>query len=279
MKNIDLFLYWVREREAVRKKKEGGESPPWTDDPILQKYKFTNIRREDDRTSRWVAKNWRTPASDHPDLFFLMAIAVLVNNPDTMQQLWSKEEVSSFAWDANAFIQVLNNIKFRGHKVFSGAYIVSTNGHKMAKPEYIAKEVLDPIWRNRTDIRPVKGSTCQYLYNMLMQFDGMGSFIAAQVVAATKYEFPLFNAIDWYYFVASGPGSRRGMNRLLGFPIDSKRQDWHYQLGELRKRTNQKLNLNLSAQDIQNCLCEFDKYCRVLHGEGRPRSKYPGEGK
>jgi hypothetical protein len=32
----------------------------------------------------------------------------------------------------------------------------------------------------------------------------------------------------------------------------------------------------IHAQDLQNCLCEFDKYERVRLGEGRPRSNYPG---
>jgi hypothetical protein len=32
----------------------------------------------------------------------------------------------------------------------------------------------------------------------------------------------------------------------------------------------------IHAQDLQNCLCEFDKYERVRLGEGRPRSKYQG---
>lgn len=34
----------------------------------------------------------------------------------------------------------------------------------------------------------------------------------------------------------------------------------------------------LDAQDLQNCLCEFDKYERVRMGQGRPRSRYPGRG-
>ena len=32
----------------------------------------------------------------------------------------------------------------------------------------------------------------------------------------------------------------------------------------------------IHAQDLQNCLCEFDKYERVRLNEGRPRSNYPG---
>ena len=34
----------------------------------------------------------------------------------------------------------------------------------------------------------------------------------------------------------------------------------------------------LHAQDVENCLCEFDKYERTRLGEGRPRSLYAGMG-
>lgn len=36
------------------------------------------------------------------------------------------------------------------------------------------------------------------------------------------------------------------------------------------------LDKKLCAQDIQNCLCEFDKYERVRLGEGAPKQRYPG---
>jgi hypothetical protein len=32
----------------------------------------------------------------------------------------------------------------------------------------------------------------------------------------------------------------------------------------------------LCAQDLQNCLCEFDKYMRVSTGAGRSKRKYNG---
>jgi hypothetical protein len=43
------------------------------------------------------------------------------------------------------------------------------------------------------------------------------------------------------------------------------------EINELRQR---KLPLNLHAQDIQNCLCEFDKYMRVKLGQGTPKQLY-----
>jgi len=44
---------------SIRIKKEGGERPPWTHDPILRDAYFTNVHREDDRVTRWIAKHWR----------------------------------------------------------------------------------------------------------------------------------------------------------------------------------------------------------------------------
>jgi hypothetical protein len=35
---------------------------------------------------------------------------------------------------------------------------------------------------------------------------------------------------------------------------------------------------DLHAQDIQNCLCEFDKYERVRLGEGTPKQLYKPKG-
>ena len=52
---VDTYLYWIEERESIRRKKEELRlEPPWTEDKILQEFKFCQVFREDDRTSRWV---------------------------------------------------------------------------------------------------------------------------------------------------------------------------------------------------------------------------------
>lgn len=57
-------------------------------------------------------------------------------------------------------------------------------------------------------------------------------------------------------------------------------KSWFLQLGLLQKEIDPLIKkagiLRLSAQDLQNCLCEFDKYERVRLGEGRPKQLYPG---
>ena len=82
-------------------------------------------------------------------------------------------------------------------------------------------------------------------------------------------------------WAAKGPGSQRGLRRYLGHDnIRSKMKDDEFQEGLSELITNCRESLpvgitrRLEAIDYQNCLCEYDKYCRALHGEGKPKQIY-----
>jgi hypothetical protein len=193
-------------------------------------------------------------------------------------------------WDAKLFHHALWQLQERGDKAWGGAYIVSTNGHEMPKARYILEFVLGPAWEARRSIQPRQHDTLRAFCDRLLTLNGVQGFIAGQVIADAKYaDEDLVQAEDWHTFAISGPGSRRGMNRVLGNGIDLrlKERDWSEALQQLRLSTNKDLsqrNRNgdgnryppLHAQDVQNCLCEFDKYERVRLGQGKPRSTYPG---
>ena len=46
---VQSFFDYCKRREAVRVKRESGEAYPWNDDQILQKGRFLNVFREDDK--------------------------------------------------------------------------------------------------------------------------------------------------------------------------------------------------------------------------------------
>jgi len=46
---FNRFSQFIREREAIRTRREQKLKAPWTGDTILRAYHFTNIKREDDR--------------------------------------------------------------------------------------------------------------------------------------------------------------------------------------------------------------------------------------
>lgn len=272
-----MLAYWIAERESIYTRKEIGKPKPWTKDTILQSYSFCNVYRENDRVTKWIHENFLAPHYAGEDVWFAMVAARLINWPDSLEELGYP-----VPWHPKEFIATLQRRKKAGLKVFSGAYIVSTNGHAMDKLEYLAGHVLSPMWADRETIRPKRGEHLLDIHQRLMQYDGMGSFMAAQVIADIKWSSTCRNAPDWATFAAPGPGSLRGMNRLYGLEPDapSRKDDWLLKMRELQAKLNEdkrlKLPRPLDAQNIQNCLCEFDKYMRTLNGEGRPRATYNG---
>jgi hypothetical protein len=280
LRTIELFKF-IQARHAVWLKKQAGFPKPWTQDPILQKYRFCNVYRELDTTTQWIAKNWRKPNTKDPHLWFAMVVARLINWPETLGQLGY---VGGDLYTANRVLACVGARQAQGLQVYGGAYTISTNGRKMLKHNYLVEQVFNPLWANREQIEltlTTKNQTLQEVHTQLMAFQGLGSFMAAQVIADLKYA-QLKKAPDWWTWAASGPGSRRGLNRVCGVDKDkSWREDvWLVELKLLHEEIGGMVAAAdmppLHAQDLQNCLCEFDKYQRVLLGEGRPRSLYPG---
>jgi len=144
---------------------------------------------------------------------------------------------------------------------------------------------LSKIWEIRDKVRPQPGESLMPFYKRLMSCYGVGSFLAGQVVADIKYIPLLRKCEDWDTFAASGPGSRRGLTRVLEQgdvlkPWQWREDDWHAKILELRAQVNTALPAcmaPLHAQDLQNCLCEYDKYRRIIEAAKRFRMmKYPG---
>lgn len=273
MRVKDLTTF-IGKREELRLNKEANAPWPWTDDSILAQYRFCNVNRENDAVTKWIAENWRTPHKDDPDLWFAMVVARLFNLPESLKAIGYP-----VPWKPNPVARVLSKRSSEGQKNFNGAYIVSTNGLAMDKVQYLIQHVLNPLWAKRKVIRPTHYETLDGWHSLLCQFNGLGSFMVAQVVADMKYVDPLRQADDWMTFAASGPGSRRGLNRVCGKPVDSPWREpvWRATLGMLQEAVNATLPAGLEdlhAQDLQNCLCEFDKYERARLGEGTPKQLY-----
>lgn len=275
--HADRLFAFIRERHAIWERRNKGLPKPWTEDPILQSYRFCNVYRELDKETTWIRNNWRNDSD--PDNWFAMVVARLINWSPTL-------EVVGYPvpWRPSTFLRRIQALEDKGVKVWGGAYIVSTNGAKQPKAEYLTEQVLTPLWNARKEIRPRPDDTLEAFYDRLRRFRGMGSFIAAQVVADAKFVAPLTQAPDWESFAASGPGSRRGLARVMGMPdirASWPERLWRERLSGLKVIIDQKVKEAgmpvITGQDLQNCLCEFDKYERVRLGQGRPKAKYPGK--
>jgi len=283
VKALKAFSAFVHERHRIYVCRAAGVQKPWTKDPVLRDFRFTNVYRELDTVTAWVRENWREPNADHPDLWFAMAVARLINWPDTLAEMGFPG-----TWNAKAaskFMLVASERAERKEKVFTSAYIINqavTGGDGMKKADYLARVVFTDLWERREFIRPRTGDMLAEFHERLMTAYGMGSFLAAQVVADTKHCLPLKDAPDWHTWAASGPGSRRGLNILLGLdPKTPMRESlWRSTVQAVRDDFNLHyrdvlvLGSPLDAQDFQNCLCEYSKYTR-----GYSRQRYEGNPK
>lgn len=278
--DVRPLVKFIVAREAVRVNKALGRPKPWTDDPILRQYRFCNVRRNYDTQSVLIHSNWLSPHQDDPDLWFAMVVARLVNWWPSLGEIGYP-----VPWDPARFKRAMAERKAAGEKVFTGAYMVRADAVVSgSKADYLADYVLTPLWEARAKVRPRAGDALAVFHARLTQFRDMGSFMAAQVVADVKYnpKGPLFLASDWMTWAAPGPGSLRGLNRVYGRKHDAAVADWGGDFDRLRAELVRGYCADfpfdtLTAQDLQNCLCEFDKYERVRLGQGRPRARYNGQ--
>jgi hypothetical protein len=282
-KDQQTFLYWIKERESIRFKKEAGEPKPWTKNAILQKFKFCNVHREDDTVSKWIAEEWIKPFDPHPNMWFAMIVARLFNWPPTLEEICFPQ--LTFPELKEKWRRNLKGLRDeQGAKIFTGAYLVSTNGISMDKIDYVLDRVLTPIWEKGWSPTEVEGAwnrgplTLEEYWKHLRKFDGLGSFMAGQVVADLKFTSELKDAPDWMTWAPLGPGSIRGLNRFFGRDVNAslKQEEGLKEMKILQELIFEHLEMKLAVHNVQNCCCEYDKYLRVKNGEGRPRSLYPG---
>lgn len=275
----ERLVTFIVERETVRQLKERGSPRPWTQDPVLQSYRFCNVHREDDEVTRWIRVNWREPYSSFEDLWHLMCLARWINEPGTLRQYQERNKKFP-AWSRKTLMEVHGLRQGLGVRFFNPAYMITTAGKKQDKVEYLCDK-LDLLWKSRKGFRPRREDTLNSWHMLLSGFDGLGSFLAGQVVADMRYVDPLRQATDWRTFACPGPGSRRGLARVVGRGASYawNESDWRQAHYKLQVRVNQMLRrhkIELHGQDLQNCLCEFDKYERTRLGEGRPKQRYAG---
>jgi hypothetical protein len=281
MKIQELFAF-IKERHDIYLRRQVGKPKPWTTDKILQQYRFTNCYRELDVVTTWIREHWRVPYVEHSDVWFAMTVARFVNRPESLVALGRP-----LPWRPKNFIKMMESFKQQGDKAYSSAYMINAvgmQGHNYtSKAAYLADQVLGPLWRERAKLRPRHGDKLADFAGRLLPYHGMGGgFMTAQVIADTKFTEPLKSAEDWWTWAAPGPGSRRGLNRVLGRAVDQpwKDDEWLRQLNLLQTKIDPLVRAagmpRLSGQDLQNCLCEYFKYSKVITGTGRPKQLYPG---
>jgi len=185
-------------------------------------------------------------------------------------------------YDPTHYIRVYRERMARGVGVFSNAYMITASHGDIrkkliTKEEYIFQRTIGYLHRDREVIeKTLSSDKLCVAHEKIAGYTGWGSFLAGQVIADLKYTRYLDGAVDWWTWAASGPGSKRGLNRILGRPLHAvwKEYEWLENVQRLQTLMPEIGGQRLHAQDVQSCLCEYDKYMRIALGEGRMKMKY-----
>jgi hypothetical protein len=280
---ISRFVAFIKERESIRMRREMAPWP-WTEDPILQHYRFTNIHREDDAVSKHYQRTIRGLYGENSLVFPATVLYRWFNRPSTCDDFFNAPDLNNMTTfneyittnDFSVLLKCLNNIP---PPHVTGAYIIT------GKPGYPKGEGVlyyfhqwnQRPWSLMWDLWLKDPPLLETINEWLMTSEGLGSFMRGQIVADLKYLPFLMKVPDWWTWAAPGPGSMRGLNIVLERDMHAhwKPDDWLLELTALNGDISPMLDDigigKMHNQDLQNCLCEFSKYTKTMTGAGRPR--------
>lgn len=281
------FYSFLVKREQLRLNKQNGMPFPWTADPILREYKFTNVRREHDRTTMEFIQRFYSQQGQ------CSITPVILLNCATFRYFGTWEFAAALGWQEELLPATIMNLAkdrlAQRERVFTGAYIITNQGIKAPKEQVVVEEFLTPLWNAATQITEVMKTykTWKRTHEALAKIQGFGGsgFMAKETLLDTMHckFWPNGKPDDYDCWTPIGPGGRRGVNRVRGAmpdqpltfdaTLDILLKIWNEQDKYWPKEWGQ-----LAPTDIQFQLCEFDKYERTRLGEGRPRSRYKPRG-
>ena len=282
-KAVERYFGWINERHAIYRRRVGGNPPPWTEDQILQDYKFTNPFRENDRVTIWMRENFTKPNDNRPfgEILFNCCLFRMIGTTEfAADHGWVYDK-----WDPE---RAKDRIEFRlSHKLrtFTGAYIITNQGLKMRKSEVVIDHFLTPIWEVKDELADiaVSSKSLRLTHTAMRNYKGWGGggFMAYEVVTDLNYTPVLKHALDRYSWANAGPGAVRGLNRIHGRDLKKGMQQnqANEEMIALLAVKDDYLNSDTPAEQvdmrcIEHSLCEWDKYERVRLGQGKPRSVY-----
>ncbi len=269
----ELFLKIGRfagERMMIWEKRQLGVERPWTNDPVLEKFKFCNIYRELDRQTIEYHRMLAGMREDF-DLWLLnMFFCRMICRPETVRK------VGLISYDEKNNRSVYEKLMVLDKPRFGNAYVfpVSTilRGDYPTREKFLCFYLPTVMKRVAAIVKTFRDvSVCEGLERILPVFAVRLHFLWTEVLIDTAYQYP--ELIDLFARFPIGPGSKPTMRRLNSriegeelcqlLPGETIPDFPYLQFhGE---------PVRLSAENWEGVGCEFRKYSNLAEGKGRKR--------
>lgn len=282
---FDLYWHFASERQQAFERRVQGEPKPWTNDRILQQFKFCNVFRASDRVSQYLIRSVAyhdEPCSDEDRLFQIVAFR-------TFSRIETWRHVRDFLGryplledlESGAFGRALEDARRANGVIYTGAFILCANDAygKLAKHSNHVELFKHMFLKDRLGKRLLGAESLREIYDSLHGYPLIGDFMAYQTAIDLNYSELINFSED--SFTAAGPGALRGIKKVfvsLGDYTPSETILWmvERQEEEFARRDLPFPCLwgrRLHAIDCQGLFCETDKYCRQAIPELRSSRK------
>ena len=272
-KIYNLYWYFAAERQNIFYKKLSGEEAPWTEDKILQEYKFCNSYRASDRVSQYLIKNviYNGKKYSDEDMIFRIILFKIFNKESTWEILLNKlGDITLDNFNFKDYCNILEQAKDEGYKIYTDAYMSCANkafGYDKKHENHIA--LLEKMFiKDKMQNKILESENMEKAFNIIRNYELIGNFMAYQLVTDINYS-EVVNFTEREFTVA-GPGSERGIKKCFIDLEGMSKEDiikWmcNHQEEEFKRLGIEFKDLGgrpLQYIDCQNLFCELDKYCR-----------------
>ena len=283
---FDAYWRFAAERHAVYLRRIADDPPPWTTDPVIAAWRFTNAYRAADRVSQYLIRHVIYDGDqDTSEVVFRVLLFKWFNKISTWELLTERlGELRLATFDPSAAQKVLSRARSEGAKVYSAAYIIPPI-RDMSGPKHAGHiaQIVRMLDAGLADSVASSGSL-EDLYLLLRGWSGLGDFLAYQFAIDLNYSSIVDH--DENEFVVPGPGARDGIAKvwpdadLRDAPVLIARvvSEQHEHFARLGLDFPGLFGRDLMLIDCQNLFCEISKYARVAHADvqgiaGRTRMK------
>lgn len=287
-------LYWTfaSRRQAAFEARLAGKPWPWTDDRILQTYKFCNVFRAADRVSQFMIRDvayGNDPESSARDRIFQIVAFRTFSKIETWRGLTNElggaprlEHLKN-----GAFEKALDQIKATSGGLYTGAFILCANkafgfDEKHRNHVGLFKHM---FLENACAERILQAPSLESVVSLLESFPLLGPFMAYQTAIDLNYsELVNFDEND---YTQAGPGALRGLKKAFITLGDLTPAETILWMVERQEQEFARLGLpfeglfgrQLHGIDCQGLFCELDKYCReaapeLTSARSRIKAKY-----
>jgi len=275
----DAYWRFAAERQRIFEQRAAGRPGPWTDDPVLDRYKFCNTFRASDRVSQYlIARVINAPQArglPAEDVFLRIVLFRLFSKESTWELLeHATGGVRRSTLDVERLSDVLAEARRRG-PIYTAAFILCAHdayGHPVKHRNHLelVRRMFAPGALG-TDLAAAQ--SLSDVIAALRDWPMIGAFMSYQLAVDLNYSDHLdFDEND---ATVPGPGALRGLHKVFSDFAGHSPAQLTMRMVDRQEEEFDRLGLPwsglfgrpLHAIDCQGLFCETDKYARAAFPE------------